>query len=238
MADAEFQQHAVANTILYDKTGNAVGVVLDGTFYRLQADAKVAKGVSSLVHLDAIDTDTGMGRLKTTLYTPNGDAVAFPSVSSSIINDFVRYSSSPSLLVDGSTTPVVFTYSADGTYDISLQEIKFTFVSNSITFGNDYFGSTSGPLTNGTLVQATVNNGTTVTVYNLVQNESFVNFASPGGFNWIVSSKDLMSSTYVIGGGLKLVAGTGDQISVTVRDDISSSGVYFRCYVKGNLLTG
>lgn len=224
--------------ILYDSAGNAVGVVLDGSVYRLQGESKVAKGTVDLVHLDAIDTDTGLGRLKATMYTPDGDPVAFPSTSASIKNDFVRNSGECSLLVDGSVTPVEFTYLADSTYDISLQEIKFTMVSNSITFGSEYFGSTSGPLTNGVLVQATVNDGTLVTLYNLVQNECFVQFASPGGFTWVVSSKDLMSSDYLIGGGLKLIAGTGDKIIVTVRDDIDSAGVFFTCFVKGNLLTG
>lgn len=224
--------------VLYDGAGNPVGVVLDGTLYRLQVDAKVAKGddTSDLVHLDAIDTDTGVGRLKATIYSPGGDPVAFSSVSSAVNNDFAKNGGSPDLLVDGSVTPVKFSYAADATYDISVQEIHFTLVSNSVTFGSDYFGATSGPLTNGLLVQAVVNGGTTVNLYNMVQNESFVNFASPGGFTWIVSSKDLMSSAYVVGGGLVLKAGTSDEISVTVRDDIDSCGVYFRCYVKGNLL--
>jgi hypothetical protein len=65
-----------------------------------------------------------------------------------------------------------------------------------------------------------------------------VNFSSPGGFTWIVSSKDLLASTYVIGGGLKLYSGTGDSVKVTVRDDLDSAGVYFRCFVKGNILPG
>jgi hypothetical protein len=129
----------------------------------------------------------------------------------------------------------VFSYDADGTYDISIQEVHFTLVSNSITFGNDYFGSTSGPLANGLLVQVDAASGTT-DLYNLVQNESFVNFASPGGFQWIVSSKDLLSSAYVIGGGLVLRAGTSDKVKVTVRDDIAAAGVYLKCFVKGNLL--
>jgi hypothetical protein len=223
---------------IVDSSGNVVGVVLDGAVYRLQTDSKVAKGASNLVHLDAVDTSTGRGRLKATLFSPDGDPIAFPSVSSSIKNDFVKNGTNTSLLVDGSTTPVEFAYPSDSTYDISLQEIKFTLASNSITFGTDAFGAVSGPLPNGLLVQAIVNDGTTVDIYNLVQNESFVNFASPGGFNWVVSSKDLLSADYVIGGGLKLNAGTADKVLVTVRDDIDSAGVYFKCYVKGNLLTG
>jgi len=222
--------------VLYDANGNPVGVVLDGSLYRLQTDSKVAKGSSALVTLDAIDTTSGQGRLKATLYTPDGDPVAFGATSSSLKNDYVESGGSSDLRVDGSTTPVTFSYLADSTYDISLQEIKFTMVANGITFGNNYFGSTSGPLTNGLSVQV-VSGGDTIDLFTLEVNEHFINFASPGGWEWIVSNKDVMTSAYLIGGGVKLYAGTGDQVKVTVQDDISSCGLYFECFVKGNLLT-
>lgn len=217
-----------------DSAGNVVGVVLDGSVYRLQADAKVAKGASALGHLEGIDVSTGVVRLKASMFTQAGDPVSFPSVSESIKNEFALNGSSSDLLVDGSTTPVVFEYLADSTNDISLQEMRFTAAANSITFGSDAFIGTAGPLTNGLLVEVLVESGT-VTLYNLVQNESFVNFSSPGGFDWVVSSKDMMTSNYVIGGGLSLRAGTTDKVRVTVRDDLSSAGVYLRCFVKGNV---
>ncbi len=221
--------------VLYDAVGNAVGVVLDGAVYRLQAESKIAKGATALVHAEAIDTVAGVGRLTATLYTPDGDPVSFPSTSSSIKNDFARSGGSESLLVNGSVTPVVFTYDADPVYDISLQEIRFTLAANSIPFGANYFGAINTPLVNGLLIQV-VTHGTTVTLYNLLQNESFVNFASPGGFEWVVSSKDLMSSDFLIGGGLKLEGGTADKVVVTVRDNLTAAGNYFKCFVKGNLL--
>lgn len=224
---------------IVDSSGNAVGLVLDGAVYRLQSDAKVAKGASNLVHLEVLDTETGKGRLKATLYSPEGEAVAFGSVppsAASIRNLFALNGGSDNLLVDGSVTPVVFTYPAHPTQDISLQEIKFVLVSNSVTFGSNYFGATAGPLTNGVLVEV-VAGGVAGTIYNLKQNESFINFASLGGFEWVVSSKDMMSSTYMIGGGLKLTAGSGDMVRITVRDDIDAAGVYLKCFVKGNLLT-
>lgn len=59
---------------------NLVGQVLDGAAYRLLAAAKVARGASGLVNLDAIDTTSGQGRLKATLYSPDGTAVSFGSV--------------------------------------------------------------------------------------------------------------------------------------------------------------
>jgi hypothetical protein len=224
--------------VLYDADGHAVGVVLDGSVYRLRTEGKVAKGSTDLVILDAIDTLSGCGRLKTTLYTPEGEPVAFGSVApnpSSIKNDFVKASGSDSLLVNGSVTPVIFTYAADAIKDISLQELKFVLSANGVAFGTNYFGSIAGPLTNGLLVEV-VAGGNTGTVYNLLQNESFVNFASPGGFEWVVSSKDLMASTWLVGGGLKLVHGTSDVVRVTVRDDLHAAGIYFKCFVKGNLL--
>lgn len=222
-----------------DADGHIVGLVLDGALYRLQADAKIAKGSSALVHLDALDTAAGKGRLKATLYSPEGEAIAFGSVppnAASIRNAFVLSGGSDDLRVDGNGTPVVFSYAADAGQDISLQEIKFVMASNSITFGSNAFGATAGPLTNGLLVEI-ISGGTPGTIYNLKQNESFVNFASPGGFEWVISSKDMMSATYLIGGGLKLVHGTGDMVRVTVRDNITACGVYFKCFVKGNLLT-
>lgn len=223
---------------LVDADGHVVGVLLDGSIYRLQVDGKIAKGMTSaeLVHLDALDTTSGRGRLKTTVYTPDGDPVAFGAVSKAIKNDFVKSGGSDSLLVNGATTPVVFSYDCDATYDISLQEMKFTLAANGITFGTNYFGGIAGPLTNGLLVEV-ISGGDTIAVYNLKQNESFVNFSSPGGFEWVVSSKDMMTSNYLVGGGLKLHHGTSDKVRVTVRDNLSAAGAYFKFFVKGFFLT-
>lgn len=197
--------------------------------------AKVGQGPT---YLESLSVSGDVSRLKATLYSQDGDAVAFGSVApnpENIKNDFLKNGGSPNLLVNGSTTPVEFTYNADPTYDISIMEIGFVIASNSLTYGTGYFGAVAGPLTNGLLVEIT-SDGNTGVVANLTQNECFVHFSSPGGFDWIVSSKDMVYSTYVVGGGLKLHAGTGDNIKVTVRDNLSAAGVYFQCMVKGNLL--
>jgi hypothetical protein len=224
--------------VLYDASGNTVGVVLDGALYRLQTDSKIARGSSDLVHLETLDTVAGVGRLKATLYNGADSEINFfttPPDPTSIKNQYVKNGTNESLLVNGATTPVVFSYLADSTYDIALQEIKFTLVANSIPFGSNYFGSLVGGITNGLLVEI-VSNGNTGTLANIFINEEFVNFASPGGFEWVVSSKDLMAVTYAIGGGLKLHAGTGDQVRVTVRDNLSSAAAFLKLNVKGNLI--
>lgn len=225
--------------VLYDDQGHAVAVVQDEVIYRLRTEGKIAKASGSIVYAEALPVGSGVGRLKSTIYTADGDPVTFGAVPpnpESIKNEFVEDSGdSPSLLVDGSTTPVEFSYDADATHDISIQEIGFVLAANSVAFGNGNFGAIGGPLTNGLLVQIT-SDGNTGTVANLTRNECFVHFASPGGFQWVVSSKDMMSSTYLIGGGLKLKAGTADRVKITVRDNISAAGAYFQCIVKGNLL--
>jgi len=224
---------------IVDDTGNKIGVIYDNGIYRLQSDSKVGDADGYLVHLETLSVDTEVGRLKATLYSPDGEAVAFSSVSAnpeSIKNQFVKdISNNESLLVDGSGTPQYFSYDADPEHDISLQEIKFVVSSNSITFGTGYFGGRSGPLPNGLLVEI-VAGGNTGTVANLTRNECFIHFSSPGGFNWVVSSKDMMSSTYVLGGALKLGAGSSDKVRLTVRDNLTAAGVYFQCLVKGNIL--
>lgn len=222
--------------VLYDSSGNAVAVVQDEVIYRLRMEGKVAK--NAVGNIDYMRLNEARG-LKTTLYTPDGDPVTFgaiPPNPESIKNEFVEESGGgTSLLVDGSTTSVVFTYDADPSNDISLQELGFVMASNSVKFGTDDFGRIGGPLTNGLLIEIT-SDGNTGTLGVLKQNEDFVHFASPGGFEWVVSSKDMMSSVYLIGGGLKLKAGTGDNVKVTVRDDIDACARYFKCFVKGHTL--
>lgn len=222
---------------LVDPDGHVAGLYLDGAIYRLQMDGKVGVGDSGLVHLDAIDTASGCGRLKSTLYTQDGDPVSFGSVPpnpESIKNAFILNGSNDSLLVDGSSTPVVFSYDADSTHDISVQELKFVVAANGITFGTDKFGVIT-KLTNGLLIELTAN-GNTGTVANLTTNECFAHLSSPGGFIWVVSSKDMLAVSYVIGGSLRLKAGTADKVSVTVRDNLTAAATYLKCCVKGNLL--
>jgi hypothetical protein len=225
-------------SVLYDASGNPIGVEQDGVYYRLQVASRVARGDTDLVDLDVVDTALGRGRLKATLYTQDGDPVSFgsstPPNPESIKNSFVLNAGSDSLLVNGSGTPVVFSYGADATHDISVQEIKFVMGANGVTFDGAHFGAAT-LLAAGLLLEITAG-GNTGVVANLKSNECFVHLASPGGFIWVVSSKDMLAAAYTVGGSLRLKAGTSDQVKVTVRDNLSAAATYFKCCVKGNLL--
>ncbi len=190
------------------------------------------------INVKPLNTVPGSGRLKATLYSLENEPIAFSSVPSdptSICNNYVRNNGNNSLLVNGSVIPVVFSYVAHPTYNISLQQITLLIVDNSITFGSDRFGTIVGPLPQGLLIEI-ISQGHTGIMANIQQNEEFIDFAGADRYNWTVSSKDVLSASVLIGGSQKLLAGTSDMVRVTVRDNLSVAGSRFTCFVKGNLL--
>jgi hypothetical protein len=221
--------------VLYDASGNAVGVVLDGALYRLQTDSKIAKKVTSgdLEHLRVLD-DTGA--LKSTIYTPSGDAVNFPVApadASGINNDFVRQAGgvdSSDLRVDGSTTAVDFNFVSDPTDDELINEISFVMVANSITSGSEKFAGLLR-LTNG--LQVIYYDGTDeIPLGALYQNEDFMHFASPGGYDFWALSKDQLLASQYVNGIITLEGGSSQKLIVRVADDLSSGIDYLKCQIK------
>jgi len=222
--------------VLYDASGNVVGVVQDDTIYRLQADAKIAKKVTAgtLEHLRVLD-DTGA--LKSTIYTPGGDAVNFPVApadASGINNDFVRQGGAvpdtADLRVDGSATPVDFTFNSDPADDELINEISIVMVANSITSGSEKFAGLVA-LTNG--LQAIYYDGTTEVSLGIInQNEDFMHFASPGGYDFWALSKDQLLASQYVNGIVTLEGGSTQKLIIRVADDLSSGIDYLKCQVK------
>ena len=210
--------------ILYDSVGaNPIGFVLDDTVYRLETAAKVA-----------VDNDGGLHHLKSlddgTIAVINS---SYPvSDPTRIVGGFVEDGGSSDLNVDGSSTPVVFSFNADPDKDITLLSIDFVMVASSMKFGGDGFGPLNSALTNGIGVDLKIN-GVEASFTIMKTTEDFLHFASPGGFQYIVSSNDIISSAYIIGGAMRLHAGAVDYLRITINDDLSSSLFdYFRCRVR------
>jgi hypothetical protein len=122
------------------------------------------------------------------------------------------------MVIDGSTTPVEFTFPADGTNDIALSNLVFTMSSSSIEMDGDSFGK-GAALTNGILVEMTINNGVNTTIANFQVNEDYrrllVTDLAQGGITDNIVGVINLSGT--------LVSGSSDEIRVTIRDEVDNA---------------
>lgn len=140
---------------------------------------------------------------------------------------------SADLLVDGSVTPVVFTFDADPTDDIFLNQVRYTAVTTRFDVGADSFMKEAA-LTNGCLVEIT-SNGVTSEVANFKISEDLIEFGTPDQFEYSMTTlNDFVIGGVVLGGSIKLAAGTADNVKVTIRDNlIKPSHQFFRIKVVG-----
>lgn len=223
-------------SIIVDANGHTVGIVQDGTIYRLQGDSKIAKKVTSgdLEHLKILD-DTGS--LKTTLYNPDGSAVSFaaaPNDPTGIKCDFFRRAlaigDNSDLRVDGSTTPVDFTFEAIADYGLIINEVGFVMAANSIVSGSEKFAGLSA-LING--VTCIYYDGTDeLEMDRLNVNEDFMHFSSPGGYNFWPLNKDQIIAQRYLNGVIRLAADSTEKLILRIADDLASGIDYFKCRVK------
>jgi hypothetical protein len=196
-------------SILYDSAGNAIGVLNDGSVYRVRVENMIKAGQGSAI----IHTPTSL---------------------SSIVQTQVKNGGSPDLTVDGSGTPAVFTLSADGSNDTLIDEIRFILVCNQIKENGAYFGAIAA-LTNGVKLEVTYNNGTTTQLALLKLTEHFREYASPLMVGIDRSGTNAaLSASFLLGGAISLVAASSDNVKVTIQDDLSSSSfLYFTGMVRG-----
>lgn len=280
------------SSILYDENGNPVGVILDGSIYRLQTETKLepGHGLATEATLDAfhanfenedfaqettlsgIDTtltaleDRGQenmagslpvvvasdqSNIDTNVHDGSGNAITseadgslrrlhvearfHPGQSIIIGNNIspdlgliVRHyletsGGSSSMKVDGSVTPVIFSFDADATYDIELYELRFIMGCQDILFEGNKFASRD-ELANGVKVDVIHNNGTSTEIANITINEDLLMFPTPA--NYILNNtgpKDILVMGLSLGGAPRLVAGSSDQVKVTIRDNLDIS---------------
>jgi hypothetical protein len=196
---------------LYDKDGNPIATVSGIT-------------VTDTVQL-AVQATIAPGQSVSTTSTP-GDL-------SLVVLDTVKNGGSEDLAVNGSLTPVEFVFNADATNDISLNEVRFVLVANTVKIDGASFGPSS-TLPNGVLLEIRSDSNTT-SVATVKKTEDFLSSYSPGGTTLDRSgSTDLIVAGFYFGGAAKLKAGTGDFVKVTIRDDLSA-GTYkhLTCTVHG-----
>jgi len=313
--------------VLYDASGNPVSVVLDGSVYRLQEQAKLINASGSYINpatedtlalikntdgvkkiTDALPTgDNRIGRVKITDDTnvagvdaqnhqyvagksatgvaPSSNPVSISGVdggglkriilldtagrpqeniaqwigstaptvgqkgmassipvtmandqtaipvnivgSSDVANlatDYLKTSGgSYNMKVNGSVTPVVFSYNADASKDIEVYELRFVFSAGSFNWSGIGFGKNAAAgLTTGILVEMRINNGTNITLNNIKINEDFLRtFGEVPVVDSAGSTVVMVSSYRFAPGSLYLKTGTTDFVKVTIRDDLT-----------------
>lgn len=142
-----------------------------------------------------------------------------PSDLSTIVRQVLESGGSDSLLVDGSTTPVVFEFVSDPTYDIKLYEVRFIVTGQDFTLDGDSFGGAPG-LTNGVKVSV-VAGAVEVEMAVIKANEDWflVPFAEVAVD--VAGPKDYMVLAQKYSGVVTLEAGGTDRVKVTIRDDLT-----------------
>lgn len=183
---------------LVDSAGHSLGVVQDGSVYRLQVETKQAAPPAALT-----------------------------------VSDYLKNGSNYSLVVDGSGTPVVFSFPADSTDTIYLTRLKVVMVSTGMVFSGTSFSKGSA-LTNGLLFEAVLNDGEAATLANVKANVDFARLPEfYTEFNAV--SGDLVTATFDFSTNERLVAGTSDVVKVTVRDNFTNIGLYGVAYLTATL---
>lgn len=199
-----------AASVIYDETSEQpIGVILDGTVYRLQVETTIAPGQSVNI----------------------GGAV--PDDVSQIFREYCEDGGSEDLRVDGSSTPVDFEVNADPSDDILINEIRFLLTVNNFKERGDKFGN-GNALSNGILLQIR-SNSIDRDLATIKISEHFREFFSPAGTTVDrTSSNDVVSAGLYLGGAIRLMGGSGDYVRVRIRDDLSGGDYkYFTCTVHG-----
>jgi len=219
----------IGKTYITDGTTD-VDVVVDNTINRLESRSSVVgqtAGTGSEKKVCVIDDieDSNVKRLQTQALLAPGSIVnigtSIPADPANLTIEFLEDSGgSEDMLVDGSVTPVEFSYSPAAGIVIAVESVLVVFTSDDFEFDGASFGPNAA-LTNGFDFKLTIDASTT-TLFTIKQNEDFLRV--PGRIPVINNTgpKDLLSAAFVFGGLIKLDGTEGDEISVVVNDDMTS----------------
>lgn len=142
------------------------------------------------------------------------------SVGQGAIAALLLNGGSSDMVVNGSGTPVSFSYDADPTDDIAITSLRLVItVGGSFDFDGDTFGDGGSALGTGVEVNVVANNGAfneTVTVFTV--NEDFARLLD---FQPFADIDTILTASLPFGAGVVLEAGTSDKIEVVINDNVA-----------------
>lgn len=211
---------------LYDANGNVLPV-LEGDAIGASDYGLLVAGLDPDDNAKFLELDAN-GRIRVVSQAEPGE------IAKRIFSPLEDASSNTNLYVDGSVTPVTYTYDAHATEDVYITQIRFVINASDIQFKE---GSGSGTfhkldaLTNGVKLEVR-SDSTTIELANLKRDEEFLAFGGNDIFDQTGTS-DLLTATYD-STGIVLMGGSADFVKVTIRDNLENAGhIFFGCWVKG-----
>ena len=213
-------------TVLYDASGNAVGVTLNNSIYRIEGRSSITSPDGANDVDVILDSDNGnVYRLQTEALTAPGSTVnigtGIPSNPSDLIINLLEESGgSSNMLVNGATTPVVFEFAADPTSELAIGDLLVVFAADDFEFDGASFGP-NPLLTNGIEIETYIG-GVTTQLFTIVQNEDFLRLPGRPPIVNNTGPKDILAAALSFGGLVKLAAGSADVIRVRVNDNLTS----------------
>jgi hypothetical protein len=132
---------------------------------------------------------------------------------------FLENGGSNDLLVDGSGTPVNFTFDADPTLDVYLNTLSLFLLCQPLTFNGSAFGGGAG-LTNGIRIAYT-SGGSETLIGTLKTNSAMYGFSdAPPSLETNLPANDILQISINLGGEVLLEAGSSDKLEVRIQDDL------------------
>ena len=231
MADPEYDDHQVSGVVLYDANGVAMAVengvaIPAGTRSQLISGRGTTGGLAQQLRTIPDTDEPTQARLMVQSEFKPGSQVAVVPVAvpgAKLFRQFLKDAGgSDNMIVNGSVTPVPFFVNADPTDDIVLSEVRFVLTSISLDWGGVHFGKGGGTLPNGVLIEIT-SGGVLTTFGNVTLNEEILMLPvrndvllGQGG------NRDVIALSIDLGGQLTLDGGSGDNVTVTIRDNLTT----------------
>jgi len=218
-----------AQQVIYDDSGNPVAVILDNSIYRLETRSTLVGqpstgGAENKVTTIADSQKAGEYRLQTEARTAPGSIVnigtGIPANPAALVLEFLMNGGSEDMLVNGSGTPVAFTYAPGAGTVVAVESLQLVFAADDFEFDGSSFGPNSA-LSNGIKVETDVG-GSVVEIFNITQNEDFLRIPGRPPIVNNTGPKDILAASFAFGSLARLDGDDSDQMIVTVRDNLTS----------------